>query len=85
MELFKVDQEGYVGFRGLVAASRRYRRKGANLHFVTIGFGPGKFVDVVADHQIWEGNGTVISGCGRLEKKQGSYVIQCEKMWKTWL
>ena len=42
-------------------------------------------VDVVVDHQIWEGNGTVISGCGRLEKKQGSYVIQCEKMWKTWL
>jgi DNA polymerase III alpha subunit len=85
MQLFKTPEQGYVGFRGLVAASRRYKRRGLDLHFVTIGFANGEYVDVVVDHADWKGNGTVISGCGKLEKRQGSYVIQCEKMWKTWL
>ena len=63
----------------------RYRRKGMDLHFVTIGFANGQYVDVVADHEIWQGNGTVIEGCGKLQKRGGSYSIKCEKMWKTWL
>ncbi len=85
MQLFKTPERGYVGFRGLVAASRRYRRKGMDLHFVTIGFANGQYVDVVVDHEIWQGNGTVIEGCGKLQKRGGSYSIKCEKMWKTWL
>jgi hypothetical protein len=85
MSLFKTPEQGYVGFRGLVAAKRRYRRRGMDMHFVTIGFTNGEFVDVVVDHSDWQGNGTVIEGCGKLHKKQGSWVIQCEKMWKTWL
>jgi hypothetical protein len=85
MQLFKTPEKGVVGFRGLVAASRRYKRKGFDLHFVTIGFRNGQFVDLVIDHDLWEGNGTVVEGCGRIEKRQGSYNIKVEKMWKTWL
>ena len=40
---------------------------------------------MIIDHDLWEGNGTVVEGCGRIEKRQGSYNIKVEKMWKTWL
>ena len=44
-----------------------------------------KYLDLVIDGEVWEGNYKIIQGCGKLCKKNGAEYIEVEKMWKTWI
>tara|TARA_Y100000816_G_C26091772_1_gene577084 strand:+ start:315 stop:2018 length:1704 start_codon:yes stop_codon:yes gene_type:complete len=77
-------QKGYYMFRGLVANTRTIRRYGRGLKFVTIGYDNGKYIDLVIKNDVWQGNYTIVQGCGKMCKKDGSEYIEVEKMWKTW-
>ena len=81
---FEYGDDGYYVFRGIVANTRTIRRYGKSLKFVTIGYDNQKFLDLVIDGEVWNGNYKIIQGCGKLCKKNGAEYIEVEKMWKTW-
>ena len=77
-------EEGRYIFRGVVANTRTIRRYGKSLKFVTIGYENEKYIDLVINGDVWQGNYKIVEGCGRLCKKNGAEYIEVEKMWKTW-
>ena len=79
----------YVGdgqhlFRGIVANTRTIRRYGKTLKFVTIGYDNSKYIDLVVDGDVWNGNYKIVEGCGKKKTKNGVEYIEVAKMWKTW-
>ena len=78
------DQPGIWMFRGLVANTRRLRRYGRSVKFVTIGTGPGEYIDLVAKGDTWEGNNTIVMGVGQMKVADGARFLEVVKMWPTW-
>ena len=78
------EQPGIWMFRGLVANTRRLHRYGRSVKFVTIGTGPGEYIDLVASSDVWEGNNTVVMGVGKMKTVDGSSFLDVIKMWPTW-
>ena len=79
------DQPGIWMFRGLVANTRRLNRYGRSVKFVTIGTGPGEYIDLVAKGDTWEGNNTIVMGVGQMKVADGARFLEVVKMWPTWL
>ena len=76
--------DGQHVFRGIVANTRTIRRYGKSLKFMTIGYGNSKYIDLVIEGDVWNGNYKIVEGCGKIKKKNGVEYLEVTKMWKTW-
>jgi DNA polymerase III alpha subunit len=76
-----VEEDYSVSFRGIIATSRYYRRNSDRpVTFTTIGYGNGKFIDLVINGIIATGKGVYgIEGNGKLEFHDNCEVINVEK------
>jgi DNA polymerase-3 subunit alpha len=64
-------------FAGIVANSRVFRRdRKRYIHFITLGVGEGEYVDLIVDHPVKYGAGSVIVGQGELQSRDGSQFLQ---------
>ena len=64
-------------FAGIVANSRVFRRdRKKYIHFITLGVGEGEYVDLIVDRPVRYDAGSVISGQGELQSRDGSQFLQ---------
>jgi DNA polymerase III alpha subunit len=67
-------------FAGIVANSRVFRRdRNKYIHFITLGVGEGEYVDLIVDHPIKYGAGSVIIGQGEIKSRDASQFLTCNR------
>jgi len=67
-------------FAGIVANSRVFKSDSKNyIHFITLGVGEGKYVDLIVDKPVKYGKGTVVIGEGSLQHKDNSEYLKVKR------
>ncbi len=67
-------------FSGIVANSRVFKRdRKKYIHFITLGVGEGEYVDLIVDCPVKYSSGSVISGQGELQSRDGSQFLQVHR------
>ena len=74
------EVDGVYEFRGIVASKRNLRRNKRYVRLVTIGYAPGKYVDLVIVGKIWVRDQFVITGKGKMVTQHNSEHIEVESM-----
>ena len=67
-------------FAGIVANSRVFKCDAKSyIHFITLGVGEGKYVDIVVDKPVKYSNGSVVLGEGELHHKDNSEYLKVKR------
>jgi DNA polymerase III alpha subunit len=67
-------------FAGIVANSRVFKCDAKSyIHFITLGVGEGKYVDIVVDKPVKYSNGSVVIGEGELHHKDNSEYLKVKR------
>jgi len=67
-------------FAGIVANSRVFKCDAKSyIHFITLGVGEGKYVDIVVDRPVKYSNGSVVLGEGELHHKDNSEYLKVKR------
>ena len=77
----KVQQQylDYVEFAGVIANGRVFRGKnGKYITFVTLGIGPGEYIDITVKKPFSHRDGDVISGRGKIKHHNNSDYVECQ-------
>ena len=68
----------YVEFAGVVANGRVFRGKnGKYITFVTLGIGPGEYIDITVKKPFSYRDGDIISGRGKVKHHNNSDYVEC--------
>ena len=88
----KVQQQylDYVEFAGVIANGRVFRGKnGKYITFVTLGIGPGEYIDITVKKPFSHRDGDVISGRGKIKHHNNSDYVECQDVqlhtFQNWL
>jgi DNA polymerase III alpha subunit len=71
---------GKVEFRGLIANMRKLWLGRRSVTFVTLGYAPGEYIDLVIGYSQWVGNYKIIHGIGKPKIQHGSLFLEVESM-----
>ena len=68
----------YVEFAGVVANGRVFRgNNGKYITFVTLGIGPGEYIDITVKKPFGYRDGDIISGRGKVRHHNNSDYVEC--------